>query len=132
MRKGLTVNVYRTNALGPGVDYSLGGISARADQLTITGVVEVGGSGAEFAPLSRHARVFEPNAERPEAWLLVRPMHASRPAWYVIPAMPDDFEPGLNYWVTLFAFGGNYAAHSEVWELTEVYGALAVHDRREN
>lgn len=135
-RKGLTMHVYRHGH----TDFTLGGISATAEQLTITGMV-----GADTArdrpmmtPLPDGSCVVAPTPARPEAWLYLRVIGG--PVWAVIPAMtetdlhyPGDYQRSLSYWLSLFMFGGNYAATSDsrIGDITELYGALAIHDRNE-
>lgn len=136
--KGLTVYFFRT----PGQDCTLGGVSSRHAQGTVTGILEpdpVPGGSLRLRRLDRTALVFAPTDERPAVWLYARVIGGAV-IWCVIPAMtgdPDATQDQLRMHSTLFAMGGNYASTSDSrlsqnMGVGAFYGALAVHDRCES
>lgn len=133
-RKGLTVDVYRTATHGMNADFSLGGVSATHNELTITGVVESGTDRRPvFRELDSYSQVFAVRDDKPEAWLYQRQIF-DKSLWCVIPAMPADYLGGIGGWVSRLMFGGNYASTSDsrLSTLVDFYGALAIHDRCES
>jgi hypothetical protein len=130
--RGLTAVVYRS---ADGVDCTAGGITSRHARLTVVGWVDGDPRGTERAePMPKGARVSAATDAAPAVLLVVR-------RWldtvHLGPAVPSGdgyaLEPGWHM------AGGNYAVTSDsrMSDLISgllghhVYGALAVHDRRE-
>jgi hypothetical protein len=120
-RKGLRLSVYRA-AGRP--DCTLGGISANAEDLTVTTIRERGAGGEPTdRPLPEDCQVFAPGPDAPEAILVItrRPRGAR---WvHLQPAA----NPGWHY-----MHGGNYAGTSDGrWEPLAGTDLVAIHDRHE-
>ncbi len=132
MSKGLHVNVLRP---ANGWDSTNGGVSSQHTSLTIVGVLD---ATREWwlRGLPAAAQVFEPTADAPAAWLKLRRI-GGRDVWSVVPAMtsgdPDNARD-LAAWDTQWMAGGNYAAttDSRIAGITQMYGAIAIHDRTES
>lgn len=131
--KGLTLNVHRTTR----GDFTLDGVSGRADRLTLVGYRDesVHPARSVVRPLPDGSQVFEVKPDRPPVILVVRQFGADK-ILSILPAVEDGTEaqPG---W---FMFGGNYASldDSRLSDLTQqltghrFYGAVAIHDRQES
>lgn len=132
MRSGLRVDIFR-NAARSG-DTTNGGISSRYSRLTITGVLNMNSSLPTFAALPERAQPFKVSEDAPEAWLCLRNAVGSL-VWSVIPANDSDMPHST--WVMRHMAGGNFASTSDsrfrtAMEPHSFYGAVAIHDRRED
>lgn len=127
--KGITISVYRNG----GYDATAGGVSSKADRLTVVGVED---SLGQFFPMPRGSQVFAPSEDAPAVVVKVR--NVGGPVLSVVPATYDEQRQTYKAHPGVMA-GGNYAATSDsrVGELVrtvtghDFYGAMAVHDRIE-
>lgn len=130
---GLTFTVYRAS----GEDYSAGGVTSWADNVTLVGHFLDGEK--TVTPLEAGSQVFPARFERPPVALHVRRM-GKRRVPSLVPVTWDREEGVYRVPAPSFMFGGNYAAlvDSKVSDLLHertgvgFYGALAVHDRFEH
>ncbi len=140
MSKGLTVNVLRPAANGWG-DCTNGGVSSRHARLTVVGVLDSTRTVPTLRPMPADSRVFEPTADAPAVWLMMRRI-GERDVWSIIPAAPATDTStgaaprdirGLTLHVSRWMAGGNYAATSDsrLSAIVRMYGAVAIHDRTE-
>lgn len=116
--KGLTVGVARPADIG---DCTADGASSRYDRFTIIEVVRDG----EVTPMLKGAAVFAPTEKAPAA-RLVRRSIMGKVVWHLEPIVA-----GGQPWLMA---GGNYAAWSDsrISDITGLYGALSIHDRKES
>lgn len=131
---GLIIEVYRTAGLG-GTDCTRGGVSSRADRLTVVGTVDRERR-AMVRPMPRDAQVFGPRDDAPAVAL--RPTNGGAGGACIVPVEmgPDGVYRTVDAWVMM---GGNYGGTSDSrWSrLVETitgarfYGAVAIHDRIE-
>lgn len=128
--KGLRLSVYRPADLGYG-DLTNGGVSGKADTVTVVGRLEDG----KVVPLPKECQVFSADEDAPAVILVESRIALSDPTPHLIPldlaegTPPDTVGPMA---------GGNYAGTSDGrWAaLGKLYGHLrldvvAIHDRVE-
>ena len=120
--KGLFVEVLRGALFG---DCTADGASSRYDEFTLVEIVRESFLGNEVTPMPEGSRVFAATEKRPAARLVHRNLNG-RGIWHVEPIVDAPQQPWL-------MAGGNYAAQgdSRISEITGVYGALSIHDRKE-
>lgn len=128
--KGLRLTVYR--AAGRYPDCSNGGVSAKADVLTVVGRLVDG----KVEPLPEGSRVFSPSEDAPAVVLVPSRV----PGYSATPHLiPLEFVEGLPPGTVGPMDGGNYAGSSDsrFAELGKFFfpllrlGAVAIHDRVE-
>jgi hypothetical protein len=129
-QRGMVLDIYRCTARP---DCSNSGVSAAADHVTVTGVVELlGPEHPAPVPVPPECRVFAPTLTRPEALLVVRKFSGGI-LLHVVP------KPKPGELVGRFMMGGCYVGTSDSrWSRLmdflqghPFYGALALHDRVE-
>jgi hypothetical protein len=121
-RKGLRLTVYR--AAGQR-DCTLGGITSRAANVTVTMIREIGAcrERTEY-PLPEESQVFAAAPDAPEVVLVVR----HRPGGDRWVHLQPTENPGWHY-----MHGGNYAGTTDSrWDKISGADLVAVHDRHES
>jgi hypothetical protein len=119
---GLRLDIYRHDR----ADCSAGGISSRVSHVTLVAVIDRDPRKPDrVQPLpAGQAGPFEPRQDAPPVVLVYRTSGRGR-ICHVEPLLPD----GEAAW---FSMGGTYVTgDSRFSELTGLYGAVALHDRRE-
>lgn len=122
---GVTAHIFRWN-LG---ECSNGGISSRVEEVTVIGVCDLTPTG-KFGPITPVAGPFKPSEQAPSVILVRRRISGITrdQARVIIHAQPYGDDVPDDGWMA----GGTFIhGDSRVSDASGIYGAIALHDRRE-